>query len=89
MTALERCKELIKESHSCWIGISNQKAIEKVLELLEKNNKIIDEMARYIGNDKISEMFCQHKFCCDRNCYKCVKEYFEKKVTDINVGEER
>lgn len=33
--AIERCNELIKESHSCWIGLSNQDAIKTVLDLLE------------------------------------------------------
>ena len=36
--ALERCKELIKENHSCWIGLSNQDAINTILQLLEKQN---------------------------------------------------
>lgn len=85
--AIERCNELIKESHSCWIGLSNQDAIKTVLDLLDNKNKIIDEMVQYIGKEKISEMFCQHKFCCDRNCCKCVKEYFKRKVTDTIVGE--
>ena len=29
----ERCRELIKESHSCWIGITNQRAINIDREL--------------------------------------------------------
>lgn len=33
--AIERCNELIKDSHSCWIGLSNQNAIKTVLDLLE------------------------------------------------------
>lgn len=37
--AIERCNELIKESHSCWIGLSNQDAIKTVLDLLEKKDK--------------------------------------------------
>lgn len=42
--ALERCKELIKENHSCWIGLSNQDAINTILQLLEKQNTEIKEM---------------------------------------------
>jgi hypothetical protein len=39
--AIERCKELIKATHSCWIGLSNQKAIKTVLNILEKKDKEI------------------------------------------------
>ena len=34
--AIERCKELKKDSHKEWIGISNQVAIDIVLNLLER-----------------------------------------------------
>ena len=33
---IERCKELIKIEHANWIGMSNQNAIEIVLNLIEK-----------------------------------------------------
>lgn len=48
--AIERCKELIKPEHSNWIGITNQKAIETVLNLIDKQNKVIDLMAKGILN---------------------------------------
>lgn len=41
--ALERCKELIKENHSCWIGLSNQDAINTMLQLVEKQDSKIKE----------------------------------------------
>lgn len=52
--AIERCNELIKESHSCWIGLSNQDAIKTVLSLVKEQNieknelisKFAKEMAR-------------------------------------------
>lgn len=34
--AINRCKELIKDTHKEWIDISNQVAIETVLQLIEK-----------------------------------------------------
>lgn len=40
----ERCKELIKEAHAGWIGISNQIAIETVLNTMYK---AIEESAYY------------------------------------------
>lgn len=42
---IERCKELIKEEHSNWIGLSNQAAISNVLSALENS----------ISKDKIIE----------------------------------
>ena len=47
--ATERCKALTNPEQGCWIGISNQKAIETVLSELEKKDKIIDEMAKYMA----------------------------------------
>lgn len=40
--AIERCKELIKTEHSCWIGISNQLAIEKLLNIMQLQQEQID-----------------------------------------------
>ena len=39
---IERCKELIKDKHKEWIGLTNQKAIANVLEAYEKlkNKKV-------------------------------------------------
>lgn len=36
---IKRCKELIKTEHSNWIGMSNQDAIENVLEEFERLEK--------------------------------------------------
>lgn len=36
---IKRCNELIKDIHKEWIGISNQKAIETILNLIEKQQK--------------------------------------------------
>ena len=59
--AIERCNELIKENHSCWIGITNQVAIETILNLLEnqkaeiekKDNKIafLEQAYKELQND--------------------------------------
>lgn len=59
--AIERCNELIKESHSCWIGLSNQKAIEIILNLIKnqkaeiekKDNKIafLEQAYKELQND--------------------------------------
>lgn len=42
---INRCKELIKDKHKEWIGMTNQKAIGNVLEAYEKlQNKLLDTM---------------------------------------------
>lgn len=42
---INRCKELIKDKHKEWIGLTNQKAIANVLEAYEKlQNKLLDTM---------------------------------------------
>lgn len=48
--AIERCKELIKQEHANWIGISNQIAIEEVLNMLKEKDKEIESI-RYIKNN--------------------------------------
>ena len=92
-----RCKELTKEAHAGWIGISNQIAIGNVLEELEKKDKVINEMSEFINemsNELVAETgvnnleFCKMKKCIDNgelDCRDCIKEYFTNKAE--NVGE--
>ena len=40
--AIERCNKLIETEHSNWIGITNQKAIETVLNMLKEKDKEIE-----------------------------------------------
>lgn len=75
-------------------NISNQTAIETVLDLiqkqqkeLEKKDKIIDLMAKYIEKLDIDEDICMKNiantdFCNENytNCKDCIKRYFERKV---------
>ena len=82
--ATERCKALTNPEQGCWIGISNQKAIETVLSELEKKDKVINEMATYIirnvSREKIEELTeLKNKeviWSYD------IKEYFTNKVED-------
>ena len=39
---IERCEELIKPEHANWIGISNQIAIETVLNMLKEKDRQIN-----------------------------------------------
>ena len=85
--AIERCNELIKESHSCWIGITNQVAIQTVLNLIEKQkaeiekkDKIIDLMAEWLYGDDTSFGYGKLK---EINTPEKIIEYFENKVKEI------
>lgn len=81
--ATERCNQLIKQEHANWIGISNQVAIIRVLNELEKKEAIINEMAKHIHLSGDYE--CLNKECEDDgdiSCEDCIKEYFYKKVKE-------
>lgn len=46
--AIERCNKLIKTEHSNWIGITNQKAIETVLNMLKEKDAEIEKKDKRI-----------------------------------------
>lgn len=48
--SIERCKELIKETHSCWIGLSNQEAIKTILNLSENQKAEIKNKDKRISD---------------------------------------
>ena len=89
--AIERCKQLIKVEHANWIGISNQIAIGNILDLIEKQDKIIDLIVNtMVSDEKILALVCKHIInkteteCYEQNklCDDCIKEYFKKKVEE-------
>lgn len=47
---------------------------------IKKKDLIINEMAKYIGEEDTTETFCGEKTMCDEDCAKCIIEYFTKKV---------
>ena len=56
-----------------------QQAIETVLSELEKKDKMIDEMAKYVEFEKMDfncSPMCIHEGCIE----ECIKEYFTNKV---------
>lgn len=66
------------------LDIKDLKSLKIVLNLIEKNNKEINLMAKYIG-DNISEEHCKKTIGngkCKKygQCLDCIKECFEKKV---------
>ena len=64
--------------------------LETLLNLIEKQDKMIDLMAKYIDDYSIEDEFCTKKNCyaddyinghCEK-CLNCIKEHFRKKVED-------
>lgn len=90
--ATERCNQLIKPEHANWIGISNQVAIIRVLNELEKKEAIINEMSNFINlmsDELVAETgdnnleFCKMQKCIENgelDCEECIKECFTKKA---------
>ena len=53
----------------------------KLEEEIEKKDKIMDEMATYIGKIDESEDLCNDDICHEgNNCNRCIIEYFINKV---------
>lgn len=44
--AIERCNKLIETEYSNWIGITNQKAIETVLNMLKEKDEEIEKLKK-------------------------------------------
>lgn len=51
---IERCNELIKEEHANWIGISNQKAIKTILNLIQTQQEEIEKLNSMLKIDDIT-----------------------------------
>ena len=65
---------------------------------LNKQDKIIDEMTYYLSGFDIDAMCEKCDRCIGNGCYadddvefkiNCIKQYYENKVTDTNVGERK
>lgn len=67
-------------------------ALNKAIELqkeLDKKDKMLKEIFKYIDEHTYRDMEeCEfgeaHNFICCRDCEKCIKEYFYKKVEEEN-----
>lgn len=77
---------LEEEKQNAWeewnnIEQSSYEEKEKLKTEIEKKDKIIDEMAKYIDFDKMD--FQCSTLCVKENCKEeCIKEYFERKVEE-------
>lgn len=54
--AVKRCNKLIETEHSNWIGISNQKAIETVLNMLKEKDAEIEKYKKLLADNLAKEL---------------------------------
>lgn len=87
--ARETLKTMKENIDKKYLKTRNSVAIETVLKLLEKKDKIIDLMAIVIGNEPLpTEEYCIFRnFDCpvvggNRDCKDCIKQYFENKAKE-------
>ena len=83
--AIERCKKLTETEHSNWIGITNQKAIETVLNMLKENSAEIHQKNTELA-EKNAEIEKYKKLLADnlaRNLNDSIKAK-EKADTDLD-----
>lgn len=63
-----------------------QEALETVLAELEKKDKIILKMAKFINYVDIDELICKNVKCDEyesiEKCEQCIINFFKKKVSD-------
>lgn len=88
--ARETLKTMKENIDKKYLKTRNSVAIETVLKLLEKKDKIIDLMAIVIGNEPLpTEEYCIFRnFDCpvvggNRDCKDCIKQYFENKAKEL------
>lgn len=85
--AKNRCNELIKVEHANWIGISNQEAIDVVLNELDKDDNIISDLQNEVTlkqceldkKDKIINAMAE-QLTTPVNGIDWVIDYFTKKA---------
>ena len=81
--AKETLKTMKENIDKKYLKTRNSVAIEIVLNLLEKKDRIINEMIDFI--DEIDGCLCfdlETRNCIDKNCKDCIKQYFERKVEE-------
>lgn len=88
--AIERCNKLIETEHSNWIGITNQKAIETVLNMLKENSAEIQQKNTELA-EKNAEIEKYKKLLADnlaKNLNDSIKakEKADTDLDDLNKG---
>ena len=82
----EKCIENTKDSPFTMLWEKQNQAIENILNRLEQDEKVIEEMAKYIEDTAIDDV-CTKKDCCAdkyenghcKKCVNCIIDHFRKK----------
>lgn len=80
--------EMTKEMGKKWGFQEEIKNNETILNLIEKQEKIIQVMAEFLEDETTIDDFCNKENCCAdeyinghcEKCLNCIVEYFTKKV---------
>lgn len=83
---IKRCEQLIKPEHANWIGISNQKAIKELLNMLKEKDKEIENI-KYIKNsfDYVVQKETEKKDEIIEKLEKEAQIYFEENIKKDNM----
>lgn len=88
--AIRRCNELTNESHSCWIGLTNQEAIQTVIDMVLnqdksicdlKNKVLVENNARNQAENKYEELLSKFSPIYDIKREKEIKKL--KRMVDL------
>nr|DAD75430.1 MAG TPA: hypothetical protein [Siphoviridae sp. ctqw35] len=74
--AIKRCNKLIETEHSNWIGITNQKAIETVLNMLKEKEAEIEKYKKLLVDNLAKNLNDSIK----------AKEKANTDLEDLNIG---
>ncbi len=78
--AIKRIKFLLKDKCDCEECRKNKEAYKVLLEAMEKKDKTINKMAKWIfDRDYVENSLLIHRDDYYSNCIKQVIEYFKKK----------
>ena len=89
--AIEALKEHKRQIDKKYINTRNSKAIETVLSMLEKKDKIISLMLEKFADIDFDDMCLDCECCVGNGCIKeerdlyenCIKQYFENKAKEL------
>lgn len=82
--AISRLTNIAQEKNANWLGLSNIKAIETVLNLVEKQDKLIDKMSEQLAGIAIWNNHKEQPLILGSK--EEVIEYYERKVEENYDG---
>ena len=82
--AIERCNKLIETEHSNWIGITNQKAIETVLNMLKEKDAEIEKYKQLYNKALDDAVITAHDNIKKDKMIDLMAEY----ISDLDIDED-